>query len=326
MKKLIVIGMFTFSLALTGCGATQKEQENQVVQENQVEQIEQTEAVAFTDDLGREVTVKNPQRVATLVGSFADMWQLAGGDVCATADDAWDDLQLELSEDTVNLGGTKDINMEALFEAEPDFIIASSMTKGNMEMLETFEATGIPTAFFEVSGFEDYLRVLKVFTEITGREDLYEKNGLEVQKQVEQVISKSRERLQSKEAPSVLVLRVSATSMYAKGSKNTVLSEMLYALGCENIADKDESLLETISLEHILQQDPDYIFTVQQGDDTEGTQKNLDSLFAEDAAWSSLTAVKENRWYHMDKRLYNLKPNARWGEAYEGLEKILESE
>ena len=40
-------------------------------------------------------------------------------------------------------------------------------------------------------------------------------------------------------------------------------------------------------------------------------------------AWQSLTAVKEGRVFIMDQRLYNLKPNAKWGEAYEGLAEIL---
>jgi len=38
---------------------------------------------------------------------------------------------------------------------------------------------------------------------------------------------------------------------------------------------------------------------------------------------SSLSAVKENHYFVLDKRLYNLKPNARWGEAYKELADIL---
>ena len=36
------------------------------------------QAVTFTDDLGRSVTVQQPERVAALIGSFADM-PVAGG-------------------------------------------------------------------------------------------------------------------------------------------------------------------------------------------------------------------------------------------------------
>ena len=66
----------------------------------------------FIDDLGREVTVSDPQRVAALLGSFADVWYLAGGTVAASADDAWADFELPLPEDAVNLGMTKRLNLE----------------------------------------------------------------------------------------------------------------------------------------------------------------------------------------------------------------------
>ena len=40
------------------------------------------DTVNFTDALGREIKVsKNPKRVAALLGSFADIWLLAGGEV-----------------------------------------------------------------------------------------------------------------------------------------------------------------------------------------------------------------------------------------------------
>ena len=78
-----------------------------------------------------------------------------------------------------------------------------------------------------------------------------------------------------------------------------------------------------MNIEYILQEDPDYIFAVQSGNDVEGSEKALDELLEQNAAWAALTAVRERNVYRMDKRLYNMKPNALWGEAYEGLEKIL---
>ena len=45
--------------------------------------------VTFTDALGREVSVsRSPERVAALIGSFADVWMLSGGRICAAAEDA----------------------------------------------------------------------------------------------------------------------------------------------------------------------------------------------------------------------------------------------
>lgn len=278
----------------------------------------------FTDDLGRSVTVQKPQRVAALLGSFAQTWYLAGGAVCASADDAWDDFGLPLPEDAVNLGMTKDLSLEKLFAAEPDFIIASANTAQQLEWQETLDKAGIPTAYFDVTGFEDYLRMLKICTEITGRSDLYEKNGAAVATKIDEVVSRSKTRLQSQPAPTVLSLRASASSIRAKNSEGNVLGELLKALGCVNIADSDGSLLENLSMERILEADPDYIFFVQSGDDAEGMRKNVERFFEENPAWQQLTAVREGRVYYLDKALYNLKPNDRWGEAYEQVEDILE--
>ena len=85
-------------------------------------------------------------------------------------------------------------------------------------------------------------------------------------------------------------------------------------------------MLENLSLERILEADPEYIFLVQRGDDEAGMRAYVKTLMEENPAWQQLTAVKEGRLYFMDKNLYNLKPNHRWGEAYERLEEILEHE
>ena len=72
-----------------------------------------------------------------------------------------------------------------------------------------------------------------------------------------------------------------------------------------------------------MQADPDYIFVVEQGSDAEAIRENLNALLLDNPAWSGLTAVQEGRLYYMDQKLYNLKPNDRWGEAYENLADIL---
>lgn len=349
MKKVVILLLMLAMVSLTGCHGDVAGNRADV-QKSGMEKTEEITYV-FADDLGREVSVDSPVRVAALLGSYADIWYLAGGEICASADDAWEDFGLPLPETAVNLGMTKELSLEKLFQADPDFVLASSNTKGNVEWMDTLEAAEIPVAYFEVSDFEDYLRVLKICTEITGREDLYEQNGLAVQEQIEQVIGKSKERLErlagdaagtgstmsgaagntgSEEraayAPKVLSLRASATFIRAKNSQNNVLGEMLKSLGCVNIADNKESLLENLSMEHIMLEDPDYIFFIQQGDNAEGTQANIESFIKDNPASAELTAVKEGRVYLLEKELYALKPNDRWGEAYGKLEAVLAGE
>ena len=278
------------------------------------------EGFTFTDDLGRTVTVDSPQRVACLLGSFADIWTLAGGEVIAAPDDAWVDYELPMAADAVDLGSTKELSLESLFAADPDLVLASVNTEQNLAWREILEGAQIPVAYFEVSDFDGYLRLLKTCTDLTGRPDRYEEYGLSAQKQIQEAVEKAENRGTK---PKVLYLRISSSAVRAKNSKGTVLGQMLQALGCENLADADGSLLEQISMEHILLEDPDFIFFVQQGDDTAAAEARLAQFLADNPAWGSLTAVQEGRVFHLDKALYNLKPNARWGEAYLELEAIL---
>ena len=149
---------------------------------------QETQAVTFTDDLGRQVTVENPQRVAVLIGSYADIWCLAGGKdtLVAAANDAWTSFDLGLGEDVANLGGVKETNLEVLLAAQPDLVLASSNTTAQVDLLPTLEQAGLNVAYFMVSNFDEYLHMLDICTQITGREDCYEQYGQALEEQVEQ--------------------------------------------------------------------------------------------------------------------------------------------
>ncbi len=281
---------------------------------------QETQAVTFTDDLGHQVTVENPQRVAVLIGSYADIWCLAGGKdtLVAAANDAWTSFDLGLGEGVANLGGVKETNLEVLLAAQPDLVLASSNTAAQVDLLPTLEQAGLNVAYFMVSNFDEYLHMLDICTQITGREDCYEQYGQALEEQVEQ----ARQRADGSQ-PKVLYVRATGSSCKVKNSQDSVLGEMLADLDCINIADSQSSLLEQLSLEVILQEDPDFIFAVLQGSDPTDAQRTLDETLLSNPAWQSLTAVKEGRFHVMDDQLYNLKPNARWGEAYEQLAQIL---
>ena len=281
------------------------------------------ESVTVTDDLGTVLTVtQTPARVVALTGSFAETWLLAGGTLCATVDDAWDDFDLALGEDVTNLGSSKRVSLEMLFDTEPDLVIASANTSNHIELRDTLRQSGVETLYFDVSGFSDYLRMLSACTVLTGRADLYEQNGTAVQRRVDAAIQTAAEALKTQKAPRVLFLRAAASGVHAKGSEGTVLGEMLADLGCVNIAD-GSSLLEDLSIEKIISEDPDRIFIVRQGDDAEAMERTLNETLTGNPAWAGLSAVQEGRVHIMEKQLYHFKPNARWGEAYEQLASLL---
>ena len=312
MKQVVSLLLATCCLLLAACGNS--------VSPSAPQNVPAETSVTFTDDLNRQVTVDRPQRVACLISSFSDIWCLAGGAdaIVAATDATWRYFDLPLRDDVVNLGNTKELDVERLLACEPDLILASGGTDRNVELEASFSAMGLNAAYFSVDTFEDYLRMLKICTEITGKTENYDLYGTQVARQVEAALAR-----QDGSAPSVLYIRATGSSCKVKNSEGSVLGEMLKDLGCINIADRNGSLLEQLSIEAILQADPDYIFVVLQSADPADAQAILQTTLLDNPAWASLTAVQEGRYHVMDPNLYNLKPNAQWGKAYEQLADIL---
>ena len=276
---------------------------------------------SFVDSQGNELVLKQePQRVAALLGSYAEAWVLAGGEesLAAVTQDAFDERGMDLGERVSNLGQSHEPNLEALLAVDPDLVLLSADLDGQLALKDSLTAAGIPTAWFKVETFEDYLEMLRVFTGLTGREDLYQKNGLDIQARIDQVKSVVPEG----EGPTVLLLRAFSSNVKAKNSDN-LAGVMLRDLGCINIADSETGLLEDLQMEAILTADPEHIFVVTMGSDTQKALDNLEALFQSDPAWQSLTAIKEGNVHVLDKQLFHYKPNARWGESYEVLFNIL---
>ena len=325
MKQRIFITFLLLALLLAACGKpaeppVQSAPGSQSVDQSQPAASLEEGKITFTDALGQDFSIDPPRRAAVMIGSFADVWVLAGGEgvLAATANDAWESYGLDLPEDAVNIGSPMKPNVELVLAAEPDLIIASSLSPSNLELREAFGRAGIPAAYFDVSSFQDYLDLLELFTRLTGHPENYQKYGADVLEQIAATRTKYTIGAGGPTA-TVLTLQVSGTSVKVKN----VLGEMLNDLNCVNIADQDESLLEDLSLEAIIQADPDFIFAVYHGTDEAAAQANLEEALLSNPAWAGLRAVEEGNFHILERRMYSLKPNALWGDAYEKLADIL---
>lgn len=319
MKRRIFCALLLFALLLTSaCGNPAQPTD----QSQPADVSSETGQITFTDALGQEFSIDPPERVAVMIGSFADVWVLAGGQdtMAATANDAWESYELNLGEEVANIGSPMKPSGELVLGAEPDLVIASSLSPSNLELQETFQRAGIPAAYFDVSSFQDYLDLLELFTQLTGHPENFETYGTAVKAQVDGAVQR---RAVYDWLPDVLTIQVSGSSVKVKNSEDNVLGPMLKELGCENIADRDGSLLEDLSLEAILQADPDFIFAVYHGTDEAAARENLEATLLSNPAWASLSAVQGGRFHILDRRMYSLKPNALWGDAYEQLADIL---
>ena len=295
-------------LLLTGCAGT----------------AEQSPGIVFTDDTGMEVQVpENPKKVAVLLSSLADLWVTAGGTVDITVGETVERGFAPEGVILVDAGAGKTIDLEALVAREPDFVIYSSDLAGQVSCAELLREAGIPAAGFAVETFEDSLRVLKIFTEILGTPDRYETCGTALKSRVDELVASARA---VETQPDILFVRAgsSAKVTKAKTAENHFVCVMLKNLGTYNIAEAAPVLLDGLSTEEILMADPDVILFTTMGDEEAGASF-MDSYLS-DPVWRNLTAVQQGRVYQLPKELFQYKPNARWGEAYEYLIQLLYGE
>lgn len=311
-------------LVLGACGQTSPALESQG-SGTESSAAAESGSYTFTDDLGNEITVDSPERVIACMGSFANIWELSGGELIGITEDALDGY-IDETAGLPTVGDFTAPNLEEIIALEPDFVIMTGATTGRdgsasqVELQQSLEASGITVAYFNVTVFEDYLRMLEICCAINDRPDLYEANGEAVKAQIDAVIALAAEDTNA--APTVLLMTTYSGGTRVQNS-STMTGAMLADLGVTNLADENSSLLKEFSLEAVIEMNPDYILVVPMGNDDAAALKNLEEATAANPAWATLDAVQNNRYITLEKELFLYKPNALWAESYQALYDIL---
>ena len=82
----------------------------------------------FTDDLDNQVTVSSHERVVAGMGSFANIWELAGGTLVGASSDAFSDYHIK--SDAEKVGDFSSLNAETIIALDPDFVILTGASSG----------------------------------------------------------------------------------------------------------------------------------------------------------------------------------------------------
>lgn len=262
-----------------------------------------------------------PRRVVSLLGSFAEAWVLAGGDLVGVTEDAVSERDMALDWSVQIIGATKNPNLELVLDLEPDLVLYSTELSGQQALAQTLNAMGIPALGYGVTSYQDYMAMMEQLCALTGRSDLYAGQREAVSQPIAALMEKARRHPQFGKR-TALLLRAYSTGVRAKGADN-LAGRMLEDMGLVNIAHRDGTLLESLTLEAILEADPDYIFAVTMGESQEKALAALAETLTVNPAWQGLTAVKEGRFILLDRSLFHLKPNARWAQAYQYLYDLL---
>lgn len=314
----LVLPALALAAALTAC-AVQKPAGSPSAPDSAPESVSSAagDSISLSGSDGTTVQVPENPRVVCLYGSYSDAWLSAGGTLAGVTEDAVAERELDVGGAEV-VGTVKEPSAEKIIALEPDLVILSTDIAPQQEMADVLENAGLPCLSYRVDTFEDYSAMMYQFCKATGHPELFDQTAGKAAKEIQ----KAQEAYRfGEDPPRVLLIRAFSTGVKAK-SDDELAGAILKDLGCENIADAHPSMLEDLSLEEVIQADPDFIFVTTMGDEAKALGY-LDSLIESNPAWSGLSAVQEGHYVVLPKELFHYKPNARWGESYEHLGKLL---
>lgn len=300
IKNFIIFIMCCIIFA--GCGA-------------EIKNSESSDGITITDSDNNSTIIPKNAKTAVCYGSFAECWLLSGGTLAGVTADALSERKLDVGE-AETIGTVKEINVEKLAAINPDYVILSADLKAHLDLKNSLDSLKIPYGYFRIDKFSDYSDMMKQFCTVNGRMDLFQKNVTEVSERINAI----KEKIPEKTDKTALIMRAFSTGIKVKN--DNLANDILNEFSVVNIADKNPSLLQDLSVEHIIKEDPDYIFVLTMGDEKKA-EEYLKNNVENNPAWKELKAVKKGNYKILPKQLFHYKPNNRWDESYEYLAKII---
>jgi iron complex transport system substrate-binding protein len=246
------------------------------------------------------------------------MWLLAGGSLAGVSADAFaTERGFVLPDGVANLGGVLLPSAERLLDLKPDLVLLSRDIAAHRSLAETLRAAHTPVLLVKVETLDEYLSALRNFTGMTGDAAAFERNGRQVREQVDALLARLPADGGRKSALFFRAYSSGITAITGEHQVCAILSDIgVDIIGGGTASGRTSAL--NVSVEHIIEADPDFIFAVFQGDEDKA-RASFAASFAAHPAWASLRAVRDGRFIVLPKALFHFKPNSRWAQAYEHL-------
>lgn len=280
MKKIIFV-IISFLFIVSGCSVNEKENDSY------------KSAIVFGTSLVDLIVNSNIEIVATTT----------------------DALESKVIEDVENIGTMLSPNIEMIINLNPDVVILSDKYPNYNDVVSKLANANINTLSLTYNSFDEYKDVVTTIAEISNDDLYYNKMVEQTQDNINTYIDKASSLKQRK----ALILRSSNSTIQVLD--DTYFSnEIIENMNLTNIASTDDKFKGELSIEYIVEEDPDYIFIVYMGNDGE---ENINRFISENDAWSTLSAYKNNNIKVLPKDLFHNKPNQKWDEAYEYIYEII---
>ena len=299
MKKIFSLMAITLIICfMTSCG------------NEKVESVPDKVFAIIDDDANRKIYLESkPERIAVTSASFLEPLHEVGGNIVGRP--ASKTNTPDWAKNIPDIGHVYQIDVEKLLACTPDLVI---INKGmNEKLLNVLEENQIPALVLDMKTYDDVKREVKIFSQLTDNVD----KGNEIINNMDAEIKNILDNA-PKEKFRVAILHSTAQGLTVQ-LDGSIAGCIVKMFGWENVAEGMTPLENNpdaapYSMETLAAQNPEIIFVTSMGN-IDDIKSNMQKTIAENSAWKTIGAIKNNRIYYLPQDLFLLSPALRYPEA-----------
>ena len=242
--------------------------------------------LVFKDDAGQEVRLKAPaQRIVTLAPHAAESLYAAGAGDKLIGTVEYSDYP-PAAKKVPRVGGYSRIDMEAVASLKPDLVIAWQ-SGNNMTQVEKLKALGLTVYVSQPNKMADVADQLERLGQLAGTETVANAAAASFRKRLETLQTANASK------PKVRVFYQIWKSPLMTVGGPQIISDAIRLCGGDNVFGNLGQMAPTVSVEAVLETDPEAIIATGMGDAKPEWLHDWDK-------WTRMTAVKRGNLFHIN--------------------------
>ncbi|PFX67884.1 heme ABC transporter substrate-binding protein IsdE [Bacillus cereus] len=289
MKKIVSVLMAIILLmSIAGCSSPKKETAKQVKSESKERVVATTVAVTEIMDALEVDLVGVPTSSKTLPKRYKGLPEV---------------------------GNPMSPDMEKVKSLKPSEVL--SVTTLEYELKPVFDGVGMKANFLDLTSLKNMQSSISDLGKKYGRE----KQAEAVVTKLDKKVASIQKEVKGKKEPTVLIL-LGVPGSYLVATEHSYIGDLVKQLGGKNIVQGERVEYLASNTEYLKKADPDIILRAAHGMPDE-VVKMFDKEFKTNDIWKHFAAVKNNRVYDLEERLFGTTGNLAAIEALDELKKMM---
>ncbi len=289
MKKIAsVLMVIILLMSIAGCSSPKKETAKQVKSESKERIVATTVAVTEIMDALEVELVGVPTSSKTLPKRYKGLPEV---------------------------GNPMSPDMEKVKSLKPSEVL--SVTTLEYELKPVFDGVGMKANFVDLTSLKNMQNSISNLGKQYGRE----KQAEAVVTKLDKKVTSIQKEVKGKKEPTVLIL-LGVPGSYLVATEHSYIGDLVKQLGGKNIVQGEQVEYLASNTEYLKKADPDIILRAAHGMPDE-VVKMFDKEFKTNDIWKHFAAVKNNRVYDLEERLFGTTGNLAAIEALDELKKMM---